>query len=116
MKMYGATGILAAPGKPEGWEETGSVSSEIPGIGFAAKTSNFANHTYEMEADALAPIGHDGFVTDARAMAALLFDLATRPEYLAHVKTEFAGIKALSAEYQDALEKVYTVPKVPEPK
>jgi amidohydrolase len=116
MKMYGATGVLAAPGKPEGYEETGSVSSEIPGIGFAAKTSNAANHTYEMEADALAPIGHDGFVTDARAMSALLFDLATRPEYLAQVKSEFAGIKAFSAEYQQALERVYTVPKVPEPK
>ncbi|HEY3936373.1 MAG TPA: peptidase dimerization domain-containing protein [Bryobacteraceae bacterium] len=116
MKMYGATGVLAAPGKPEGYEETGSVSSEIPGIGFAAKTSNFANHTYEMETDALAPVGHNGFVTDARAMSALLYDLATRPDYLAQVKTEFAGIKALSAEYQEALESVYTLPKVPEPK
>src|SRR5436305_221874 len=50
MKMYGATGVQTEPGKPQGYEETGSVSREIPGIGFSAKTSNWANHTYEMEA------------------------------------------------------------------
>ncbi len=115
-KMYGATGVQPEPGKPQGYEETGSVSSEIPGVGFAAKTSNAANHTYEMEADALTDIGHKGFLTDAQAMAALLFDVATHPEYLAQVKREFSGIKALFGEYQQALEKTYTVPNVPEPK
>ncbi len=116
MKMYGATGVQAQPGKPQGYEETGTVSSEIPGIGFSAKTSNAANHTYEMEADALTSVGHNGFVTDAQSMAALLFDVATRPEYLAQIKKEFAGIKALFAEYQEALEKTYTLPNVPDPK
>ncbi len=116
MKMYGATGVQPEPGKPQGYEETGSVSSDIPGVGFSAKTSNAANHTYEMEADALTDIGHKGFLTDAQSMAALLFDVATRPEYLAQVKREFAGIKALFADYQQALEKTYTVPNVPEPK
>jgi amidohydrolase len=116
MKMYGATGVQPEPGKPQGYEETGSVSSDIPGIGFAAKTSSAANHTYEMEADALADIGHKGFLTDAQAMAALLFDVATRPEYLAQVKREFEGIKALFSDYQEALEKTYIVPNVPEPK
>ena len=53
MKKYGATKIVEAPGKPQGFEETGSVSSAIPGVGFEAATSNFPNHTYEMEADAL---------------------------------------------------------------
>lgn len=116
MKMYGATGILAEPGKPEGYEETGSISREIPGLGFAAKTSNYANHTYEMEADALTAVGHDGFMTDAQAMAALLYELATRPGYLSLVKKEFNGIKVFFDEYQKALEKTYTVPVVPDPK
>jgi amidohydrolase len=116
MKMYGATGVQAEPGKPQGYEETGSVSREIPGIGFSAKTSNWANHTYEMEADALTDVGHNGFVTDAESMAALLFDVATRPEYLAQIRQEFAGIKALFADYQAGLEKAYTVPSVSEPK
>src|SRR5262249_45271934 len=97
-------------------EETGSVSSDIPGLGFAAHTSNAANHTYEMEADALTEVGHQGFVVDAQAMTALLYDFATNAEYRAAVKKEFAGIKALFSEYQDALKKVYPAPAVPEPK
>ncbi len=116
MKMYGATKIQPEPGKPQGYEETGSVSSAIPGLGFSAFSSNGAGHTYEMESDALGEIGHHGFLVDAQAMTALLFDFATRPDYRAAVKKEFDGIKALFAEYQAALEKTYGVPKVPDPK
>lgn len=115
MKRYGATELAEAPGKPQGYEETGSVSSAIPGLGFAAQTSTAPNHTYEMEADATNEIGHRGFLVDAQAMAALLFDFATHPEYRSAVKQEFDGIKALFGEYQAALKKVYTVPRVPDP-
>jgi metal-dependent amidase/aminoacylase/carboxypeptidase family protein len=113
MKKYGATGVAPEPGKPQGYEETGSVSSAIPGIGFSAKTSNAPNHTYEMEADALAGVGHTGFVVDAQAMAALLYDFATRPDYRATVKREFETIRALHEEYLNALRKTYVVPQVP---
>lgn len=116
MKMFGATKIAPEPGKPQGYEETGSVSSAIPGLGFSAASSNAPNHTYEMEADALTDVGHKGFVTDAQAMAALLFDFATRPDYRVLVKREFEGLQALHGEYLKALEKAYAVPKVPEPK
>ena len=116
MKMFGATKVNETPGKPQGYEETGSVSSDIPGLGFSAASSNAPNHTYEMEADALTEVGHRGFVTDAQAMTALLFDFATRPDYRAAVKREFETTKALFGEYQKALEKTYAVPKVPEPK
>jgi amidohydrolase len=116
MKMYGATGVQSEPGKPQGYEETGSVSSAIPGIGFAARTSNAPNHTYEMEADALTEVGHRGFVTDAQSMAALLYEVATRADYRAMVKREFAEIQGLFGEYKEALKKVYVSPKVPDPK
>lgn len=115
LKKYGATNVLPEPGKPQGYEETGSVSSVIPGIGFTAQTSRAPNHTYEMEADALGDVGHAGFTTDAQAMTALLFDFATRPDYRAVVKREFAGIKSLFDGYQDALRRTYVVPKVPDP-
>jgi metal-dependent amidase/aminoacylase/carboxypeptidase family protein len=115
MKRYGATNIAAAPGKPQGFEETGTVSSAVPGLGFAAQTSTAANHTYEMEIDALAEIGHKGFVVDAESMAALLFDFATHPDYRAAVKREFDGIAGLYTEYQDSLKKVYAAPAVPQP-
>jgi amidohydrolase len=112
MKKFGATGIATDPGKPQGFEETGSVSSNIPGVGFSAKSSNAPNHTYEMEADALTEVGHAGFTVNAQAMAALLYDFATRADYRALVKREFDGLKALHGEYLDALRRVYTVPKV----
>jgi len=116
MKRYGATNVTETYGKPQGFEETGSVSSDIPGLEIVSQTSTAANHTYEMEADALAEIGHHGFVVDAQAMTAVLFDFATHPDYRAAVKKEFDGIKLLFGEYQDALKKVYSTPKVPDPK
>jgi amidohydrolase len=115
MKKYGGTNVQPEPGKPQGYEETGSVSSAIPGLGFSAQTSHAPNHTYEMESDALAEVGHTGFVVDAKAMTALLYDFATHADYRAAVKREFDGIHALFGEYQAALGKVYVVPKVPEP-
>src|SRR2546425_13251737 len=89
MKRYGADKITDEPGKPQGYEETGSVSRVVPGIGFSAHSSNAPGHTYEMEADALTEVGHRGFVVDAQAMAAVLFDFATRPDYRAAGKREF---------------------------
>lgn len=116
MKAYGATNVTPEPGRPQGYEETGSVSSAIPGVGFSAHSSNAPGHTYEMEADALGEVGHRGFTVDAQAMAAVLFDFATRPEYRAAVKREFDGIKQLFGEYLEALEKTYVAPVVREPK
>lgn len=115
LKKYGGQNVQPEPGKPQGYEETGSVSSAIPGGEFSAMTSTAPNHTYEMEQDALGPVGHRGFVTDAQAMAALLYDFATRADYRATVKKEFETIRGLHTEYLTDLKKVYAVPKVPEP-
>ena len=116
LKKFGATKVEAEPIKPQGYEETGSVSRHIPGAGFSARTSDAPYHTYEMEADTLTEVGHQGFVMDALGMTALLFDFATRPDYRALVKREFEETRALQAEYLKALEKPYQVPKVPDPR
>ena len=116
LKKFGATNITPEPEKPQGYEETGSVSRHIPGMGLSAASSDAPYHTYEMESDALADVGHRGFTTDAMGMAALLFDFATRSDFRALVKREFEGIQALQNEYVAALEKPYQVPKVPDPK
>jgi amidohydrolase len=116
LKKYGATKVAAEPGKPQGYEETGSVSSAIPGVGFSAATSNWANHTYEMEGDALTEVGHSGFNVDAESMTALLYDYLTHPDYRGQVKREFEGIQKLFADYKTSLEKVYAKPNVPDPK
>ena len=112
MKLYGAGKVTPEHGKPQGFEESGSVSRDIPGTGFSAYTSDWPNHTYEMDQDNLKPVGHEGFTVQAQAMAALLHQFATRAEYRAAVKKEFDGIKALFGEYLGALEKAYAVPKV----
>lgn len=115
-KRYGATQVRPEPGKPQGYEETGSVSSSIPGVGFSAQTANGPNHTYEMEQDALADIGHRGFTIDAESMAALLYDFAKHPAYRAAVKREFEGLRAMHDEYLAALARTYLPPKVADPK
>ena len=115
MRKFGATNLQPEAGKPQGFEETGSVSSEIPGLGFTSQTSSAPNHTYEMLADATAPIGHHGFTVDAQAMSALLYDFATHAEYRAAVKTEFDTIRGLQAHYLEELTRAYVVPKVPDP-
>jgi amidohydrolase len=116
MKKYGATNVQPQPGKPQGFEETGSVSRAIPGIGVSAQSSSFPNHTYEMDADNLKEIGHKGFSIDAETMTAILYDFTTHPDYRAAVKKEFDGLKALFGEYLAALKKTYTVPVVGDPK
>ena len=112
MKKYGATNLQPAPVKPQVFEETGTVSRDIPGIGVSSQSSNSPNHTYEMNEDNLKEVGHHGFTVDAQTMASILFDFATRPDYRAVVKHEFDSLKGLHDEYLDALRKVYVVPKV----
>ena len=116
MKKFGATNVVPQPGKPQGFEETGSVSRDIPGVGITAQSSTAPNHTYEMDADNLKEIGHKGFTIDAETMTAILFDFATHADYRAAVKKEFDGIRALFGEYLEALKKAYAVPIVPDPK
>jgi amidohydrolase len=115
-QRYGATNVQQKPVKPAGWEETGSVSSAIPGVGFSAQTSTAPYHTYEMERDTTAEIGHHGFLVDAQAMTALLFDYATGPAYRATVHREFTAMRQAFGAYQDALQAAYPLPLVPEPR
>ncbi len=115
VKRYGGGKVLESAGKPQGWEETGSVSRDIPGVGISGWTSNGGFHTYEMEADALGPVGHAGFVVDAQAMSALLYDFASKPAFRAAVKQEFEGLKLLYSEYQGVLGKAYSLPVVKDP-
>lgn len=113
LKKYGATKVVDEPQKPQGYEETGSVSRDIPGVGFSAHTSNGGFHTYEMERDALSSdVGHAGFRIDAMAMAALLHDFATDAQFRAKVQDEFRTTRALFGDYVSALQKAYPLPEI----
>lgn len=112
IRKYGGGRVVNEPQKPQGYEETGSVSRDIPGAGFSAFTSTGGFHTYEMEADALNDVGHTGFRIDAMAMAALLTDFATDAEFRAKVKDEFTTTKGLFGDYVTALKAAYPLPVV----
>src|SRR5947207_1018577 len=115
LKQLGATKLEDEPGRPLPYEETGTVATEIPGVGVTAHSSNGGYHTFEMEADALGPVGHHGFVLDAQAMAGVLYHFATDAPYRTTVQREFEGLKALYDEYLTALRSAYPFPTVPEP-
>ena len=115
MKMYGATGVDETHSKPMGYDETGSVSSQIPGIAVNTQSSHYSNHTYGMLDDATKEIGHHGFLVDAETMAAILYNFATNAEYRDAVHTEFSRVQSLFGEYQSALEKAYPKPEVKVP-
>src|SRR6266704_137329 len=115
LRRFGATKVEEEPGRPLPYEETGTVATQIPGVGVTAHSSNGGYHTFEMEADALGAVGHHGFVLDAQAMAAVLYHFATDAPYRAAVKREFAGLQGLYADYLAALREAYPTPKFGEP-
>src|SRR5438067_3516196 len=99
LRMLGATKVEEAPGRPLPYEETGTVATQIPGVGVTVHSSNGGYHTFEMEADALGEVGHHGFLLDAQAMAALLYHYASDAPYRAVVRREFEGLQGLYADY-----------------
>src|SRR5437016_9250429 len=115
LKKLGATKVEDDPGRPLPYEETGTVATQLPGVGVTAHSSNGRYHTFEMEADALGPVGHHGFVLDAQAMAGVLYHFATDVPYRATVQREFEGLKARSDAYLTAPRSAYPLPTVPEP-
>src|SRR3989454_707872 len=83
LRKLGATTVEEAPGRPLPYEETGTVATQIPGVGVTVHSSNGGYHTFEMEADALGEVGHHGFLLDAQAMAAGPYPFATDAPYRA---------------------------------
>jgi len=106
-RKLGATGIVEDKGRPAGYEETGFVSREIPGIGIEIKSSNFSNHTYGMRDDTFAEIGHHAFLLDAQVEAAVLYDFLTSPEFRHAVQEEQHTLAGLQEQYLTALRDVY---------
>src|SRR6266550_276732 len=115
LKQLGATKVEPEPGRPLPYEETGTVATQIPGVGVTVHSSNGGYHTFEMEADALGEVGHHGFLLDAQAMAALLYHFASDAPYRAAVRREFEGLQGLYADYLAALRTAYPLPTVPDP-
>jgi amidohydrolase len=106
-KKLGAPELEPEPGRPAGYEETGWVSREIPGVGVSVASSTGANHTYQMLDDAFTDLGHTGFRMDAQIMAAVLYDFLTQPKLRDAVGTEQTTLAGLLEEYHAQLRKAY---------
>ena len=106
-KQLGATEVNAEPQRPAGFEETGGVSLDIPGVGVTAFSSRGSYHTYEMLADAFTDVGHTAFRIDAQVMAAVLYHFLTDAPFRDAVKEEHRALAALFAQYQSNLTKAY---------
>lgn len=104
----GAPKLNPEPGPPSGYEETGFVTREVPGVGISVASSNAPNHTYEMLADAFTDGGHTGFLLDAKVMAAVLYDFLTNPRLREAVKEEHRTLASLLQRYHAALREAYS--------
>jgi amidohydrolase len=106
-RQLGAPQLSETPDAPNGYEETGFVTRDIPGVGISVFTSAAPGHSYERWEDSLRPVGHTGFVLDARIMAAVLFDFLNDGAFRATVKREHQTMAALFNEYLAALRNAY---------
>jgi amidohydrolase len=106
-RSLGAPGLTETLGRPAGFEETGGVSHEVPGIGVSVFSSRSTYHTHGMLEDALGPVGHAGFAFDAQIMAAVLYDFLTSPVLRDAVREEHRTLRGLYDEYQRRLREAY---------
>lgn len=94
-------------GRPTGYEETGMVSRNIPGVGVGLASSTASNHSLGMLKDTFAAIGHHGFKVGAKVMAAVLYDLLTNADFRELAKKEHQMLKQGYDSYIENLKAAY---------
>ena len=112
-RSLGAPKLVAERQRPAGYEETGGVSLDVPGVGVSVASSTFPNHTMGMLEDAFTATGHAGFRMDAQIMAAVLYHYLTDAGFRQAVSTEHAALKGLYRNYQENLRKAYAAELTP---
>jgi metal-dependent amidase/aminoacylase/carboxypeptidase family protein len=106
-RKLGAPKLRDEPQRPNGYEETGYLSRDVPGLGVTVASSDFANHTYEMTADNFNEKGHTAFLMDAKIMAAVLYHFLTDANFREQVKLEHRSMAQLFDQYITALRGTY---------
>jgi amidohydrolase len=104
---FDAPELNPEPQRPAGYEETGFVSRDVPGVGVSVFSSAAAGHSYERFRDSMKPVGHRGFLLDAKIMAAVLYHFLTDDDYRAAVKQEHQVLSGLLDEYIANLREEY---------
>jgi metal-dependent amidase/aminoacylase/carboxypeptidase family protein len=106
-KKLGAPRLRDEPDRPAGYEETGYLSRDVPGVGVSVASSDSPNHTYEMTADNYKEIGHTAFLLDAKIMAAVLYHFLVDATFRSQVQGEHRSMTQLFDQYLAALREVY---------
>lgn len=106
-KQLGAPRLSTELQRPEGYEETGFVTRDIPGVGVSVFSSPAAGHSYERAQDGLKPVGHTAFLMDAQIMSAVLYHFLTDAKLREAVRTEHRAMAGLFGAYVGALKKAY---------
>lgn len=107
-KKLGAPRLNQETSRPAGYEETGYLSRDVPGVGVSVASSNSANHTYEMTADNFNEIGHTAFLMDAKIMAAVLYHFLVDTNFRTQVQSEHQAMTKLLDQYLAALRDAYS--------
>lgn len=103
----GAPEINPEPQRPAGYEETGWVSRDIPGVGISVFSSPAAGHSYPRFEDSMQPVGHTGFLYDAKIMAAVLYHFLIDDDFRGAVQEEHRILRGLFDQYVERLREVY---------
>jgi amidohydrolase len=103
----GAPALNPEPQRPAGYEETGFVTRDIPGLSVGVYSSSAPGHSYERWRDSMKEVGHTGFLFDAKIMAAVLFDYLEDADFRDVVQREHAEMAGLFNEYVEGLKKAY---------
>lgn len=107
-KNLGAANIVDEPQRPAGYEETGFVTRDIPGVSVGVFSSPAPGHSYERWEDSMKPVGHEGFILDAKIMAAVLHDFLADAAFRETVRREHAEMSGLFEQYLEGLRKAYS--------
>jgi amidohydrolase len=106
-QKLGAPKINPEPQRPDGYEETGFVTREIPGVSVGVYSSPAPGHSYERWQDALKAVGHTGFVLDAQIMAGVLYHFLSDAKFRATVKSEHTALSGWFGDYVKSLRAAY---------
>ncbi len=93
--------------RPAGYEETGFVTRDIPGLSVGVFSSSAPGHSLDRWRDSLKEVGHTGFVLDAKIMAAVLYDYLEDADFRTAVKHEHGEMAGLFNQYLEGLTRAY---------
>lgn len=106
-EALGAPKINPEPQRPAGYEETGFLTREIPGVGVSVYSSPAPGHSIERWLDSMKDVGHTGFLYDAKLMTAVLYHFLVDRGFRAKVQDEHRTMAALFDQYLASLRDAY---------